>query len=684
MSALNERLRARGLLAAATHAGWKPYTYRLGARALPGWAYPLYHASGEMVEGVRRWKAADSGADPKYSWLPAGAERPRYYMLPGALAAIAEMGGTIHLASGEPDLLALHASGWKNTLCWFGELAVPETLADDLKQLGVKRAVFYPDCDETGLKAAQIVADRLRDSGVELAIRQLPGEPGSGYDLNQLWQAASFSPDAFRDRLAACDVLALAEPGSPAPLPRRALPPAAAGDWYRAWIADVRSALGPPATNQGRIERWRCPLPEHADRNPSFRISADQNPDLPWPMCSCGIQDREDPWGLVAAALGVEPWETFRARKASAARAAGNGGSEHPSENAPQTHQNGVDGPLRVVGGRSAGQRLRAIVSGTSAIDVVPILAPYKPLHRFSGLLHLWEPRKVILVIGASGTGKTAFLETCQDGHRRNNQDFIMWGPEWSPTEYQMRAATGQGGPSVIRQRLDQLYLLEEKLGISEHDGRKLPDHERAKLLEILDKIVAWPGEGHYVDQTPDNIGKLLDTAANTVDRLRAAGRRPVVFYLDYVQKAPRRGGDWAEVEFIIGDVCRFAIDYDMVAVVASQAKKDEGRRLRQGELLDEASAQALSDQQANAVITLNPVYIDGERHERGYIRAVKNSLGVYPAKLLVETALYRHRWTDKELSDVEGDVFVDEPEPAPPPAPEQNEMFLPPWWDRD
>ena len=112
---------------------------------------------------------------------------------------------------------------------------------------------------------------------------------------------------------------------------------------------------------------------------------------------------------------------------------------------------------------------------------------------------------------------------------------------------------------------------------------------------------------------------------------------------------------------------------YDLVGVVASQVRKNEGPKVREGKLLNEASAQSVTDQLVNAYITLNPVFTeDGGRLEEGYIRAVKNSLGPYPAKLRVKTALNRHRWLDDIVGDLEADTFdpvtVEEPD-APTPV---------------
>jgi len=88
---------------------------------------------------------------------------------------------------------------------------------------------------------------------------------------------------------------------------------------------------------------------------------------------------------------------------------------------------------------------------------------------------------------------------------------------------------------------------------------------------------------------------------------------------------------------------------------VVSQVTKAQSRRIKDGELLDSVSGQSISDQKANLVMTLNPVFTENhERLEEGYIYCAKNSLGPTPARLRVKTALNRHRWTESVVSELE------------------------------
>lgn len=668
MSTLTERLKQRGILTSASYAVWKPHT----EKGKPGWLYPTFDEAGEPL-AARRWKNANSKGSPKYLWLPRREDRPpdftlpTYYMLPGALDAIAECGGVVHLVAGEVDLLTLRAAGWANALSWYGEGNVPVTLADDLRRFGVKYAVYYPDLDDAGMDGARKVWERLQDSSISVKFRRLPGEDGTGFDLNDLWQRCAFVPTNFLSALAQApliefeaegaveDRLIKAEEDSQLPEVPAAHPGEREEVERRAW-AEIASRLTRRGTKPGYYE---CPYGDHKPEGKDFLFDPATGK---VGGCQGKHAAQSKRWRDLADFLGIDVSQIARDVAAEfrppQEPPPAPDPAEHLSESAPQAAQKRADGPLRVASGKRAAEGLKRLVTGATTIDSMPVLAPYKPLLRFGGMLRLWERRKIILVIGASGTGKTAFLETCQDGQRRRGENIIVYGPEWTPQEYQMRLVAGWGGPKVEDQRLDQIFLKEEAMGIEDHSGARLSDAQRARVLKILDMAAHWPGDAYYIDSAPRRVSELLDTVSNTVDKVRGEGKDITTFYLDYVQKTPRSGDGWAEIEFIMGDLFHLGVSSDLIIVVASQTKKEDSRKLRQGTLLDESSAQQLSDQQANAVITLNPVYQNGSRLERGWIRVVKNSLGIAPAKMLVETFLYRHRWGDKEITDVEDDAF--------------------------
>lgn len=155
-----------------------------------GWQYPVPGFTHPI-----RWKAFNSNAEPKYLWNWIGPDgekhRPpeaRYYHAPGLFEAIKAADGVLWIASGEPDIWALHSAGVHNALSWFGENAIPPTLATDLLALGVITVHYWPDRDEAGRTALQKLSAALSGTGIMLIAHQLPGEIGSKCDIGHIWQ----------------------------------------------------------------------------------------------------------------------------------------------------------------------------------------------------------------------------------------------------------------------------------------------------------------------------------------------------------------------------------------------------------------------------------------------------------------------------------------------------------------
>lgn len=180
------------------------------------WRYPVLGSAGSRVH---RRKNLDSGGKPKYHWdfgkkKSKDAEdltRPAdvlYYALGGLVEAIARNEGEVWFVGGEPNVWAMHsafalnANETINATNWLlGEGTVPDTLVDDLHSWGVKRVFFPFDRDATGIRSAVKVWLKLRDTDIEYTPLHLPGEIGTGYDVNNYWIGWEFDHASFQEHL---------------------------------------------------------------------------------------------------------------------------------------------------------------------------------------------------------------------------------------------------------------------------------------------------------------------------------------------------------------------------------------------------------------------------------------------------------------------------------------------------
>ncbi len=677
---MTDILKRRGIEAAARQAGWhdapNPYDSRTS-----GWLYPVFLASGEPYSGVTRWKAADSSATPKYVWWPKGVkDLPQYYMLPGLFEVIQASGGELHMVSGEPDLLTMVSAGITNVTCAFGEKNIT-TLVDDLKEWGVKRLIYWRDRDQTGLEAAKTARDALLDSGIYFECRRLPGAHGSKYDLNNQWIDCSFDAAVFLAVLV--DSIVEELPVSPPAPPRqeRARPPSdLATIVYERWCEDVeRTAIqvwnlvGPD--RQGFSKMIPCPF--HQEHTASAHWNYQTHGLKCFGACGKEYNTQE-----CAERLGFEAWDEYRNRlmppipmRTSAKPPNGKSPTKATSK-----------GKTPIVSGRDEVKRVRRILRGEEVSEMEPFLAPYIPLRQFGGVARLWIPRMAALIISGSGMGKTAFCERCTDNLCVSGSESLLWGPEWTPELYQYRRVARWGGPNAKAMQDHAMYKKMASRGVQEIAFTPLSAKDEARADKLLEKFENWPGNIHYLDRSKP-FSRILADGSERIGELRAEGHRVSLAIFDYAQKALSSGQNWAELELIFNEVSQFAVNNDVFAILVSQVNKGEADALKKrGQMFDMEAAQLLSDQKANLVITLNPVYTkvpdsnppEYERHEKAWINVVKDSLGQFPARIKVKTAFHRHDWTDTVLDGLSREPV------APLPPDEEDELPSldePEWW---
>ena len=637
---MDDILRARGIAEVAQAAGWVSHE-RYG---VPGWLYPV---PSTKFPGVKRWKAKDSDHNPKCAWVDNENGCPPYYTLPGIREAIAATGGVVHIASGEPDVLAYHAAGITNVLSWFGENSVPDTLLADLKALGVTKVIYAPDNDKVGRASATKVRDML---ALDLDVTLLAVGGAERNDINKMWIECQFDRVTFAERLKNLPPLKL-DGDTPDESDIQKV--------YEAWCLEVERAavatwnIADAKSND--FSRKNIPCPFHDDQAPS----ATWNYETHSLHCfTCGrdynTQEVGEKLGMSWSERRKEARETLPYSAPNSTLHTGNGNGK--------------------AGMKPPAQEIKVVSSDTALSNVFdwndgklppiePILCPYSPLRALGGMAELWERGKLIGVWAGSGMGKTAFIETCLDALRQAGFDGIMWGPEWTPEEVQMKAVARYGGPTFTQQRKAHLWAVEEANHVpkSKRYGKPLTDEHHAQMQSIITTMMAWPGKMFYLDKSQVSMVDVMSKVGEIATIQRAAGRNPVLFACDYLQKAYLPGDNsWRSLEEKANVIKNGCEDSHLIGLVAAQVGKGSSRMVRNGELLDESSAQALSDQLFNLIVTLNPDYDKDEcRKETATVGVIKNSSGMAPARVKVHTALYRHLWTEKVIETTEAETTL-------------------------
>jgi len=306
-----------------------------------------------------------------------GRSTPWFSALPEA-GSVARQFGTLHLAKGIKEYLALLTVGYDNVLLLTREQlsAAPCAVLVELCQdWSISRVIYAPDRDDAGLhRSAVPLRDAFDQTDISLDLRQLPfpHQHHSGQDLFDLYQ---HDPVTFQASYEQLPTLSL--PAQTSPAPRRRVTsspyPYLHSSQRDRWIETVvKPQLGPV----DRHNRCRCPNPAHDDRTPSFRISYDVD-DQGIGQCSCqtGIS-----WDTLADWLSVTCFRNWCQQNASAPRVNTNTTREetpaHLSLNQPLHQQ-------------------------VASADKYVVHEPY-----LSGL-----PDGDIAVVSATGTGKTTQVQ---------------------------------------------------------------------------------------------------------------------------------------------------------------------------------------------------------------------------------------------------------------------------------
>lgn len=598
----------RGILGAAKALNWQPQD--------SGWRYPVYDVSGNQAvvgDPVYRWKAFDSSADKKYSWYPAGMaeKKPKYYLPPGTIFEIKATGRCV-IASGEPDVLAYRSAGTKNVLCWFGEGAVPATLAADLRSFGVRWVEIAPDRDDSGSRWAQDIINALDGSPIHTRIYELPAPMGSKFDINRLWIDCKFDEDQFWKAIILCDEIELQPELKPQPnLPL--IQSDGDKDYPPAFYAAIESALGVVKyKTNGFSEPVKCPL--HDDEHASAGWHGEKK------ILKCMVCHRmEHDFALardVAAALRIRP-EDFRTVTLKTA----------PAKPRPDP----AGKPKILYSWEEGTDRLLAQLDGDVPI-FEPLVMPFANIRALGGFAKRTKPGKVIAIVGDSGMGKTSLIETLVDAERRAGFHGVLWGPEWSYDDYVQRAVQRNGGPSYEALEDHKAYLSEQLRGVPEgkRTGKLLTQAERQLIVEKTTAMKAWPGKLMFVEKMNLPIELVIKSMQEAVDQFHANGKRIAFVVLDYAQLVGSKGdSDISRLNHILDMFKAFCVDRQLVGIVGSQMTKADGRAASSGTKGSlHAMVNARTDVFNLALVLTRPTEDDGTISQVANCRVVKNSLG--------------------------------------------------------
>jgi hypothetical protein len=619
-------LAKRGILGAAKQFGWQPN----GA----GWKYPLYNDAGTATD-VHRWKAFDSAANPKYLWPDGKPDWAKYYILPGMQEAISKAAGRAIIASGEPDVLAFRSAGAVNVLCWFGEKAIPATLAEDLKAYGVTKVECYPDLDNAGLIWAQGIVDKLYNTGISVEVSKLPGADGSKLDINKLWINCGFDSDKFWLTLADVDTLHIEPtPDKPLPLLNQKFDELPSG-FYDA----IEHKLG---VTEYKSDGWskpiRCPMRDHEHDQHAPAAAWHKDKHILSCLKGCGTE-------LLAKDVGEKlglHWRDYIPQPIP---------PKVQVVNAPKQAPTGK--PKQVYSWNEATEAVINELLGKSAATPEPLPIRWQNLKRFGGLAEMVPAGKMLAIVGDSGDGKTSFIECLIDYWRQNGYSGVLWGPEWSYSEYVYRAIQRYGGPSLMQIISHKKWEMEAQRKIPEdkRHGKRLDTTQIELAIQKANEINKWAGKLYFIQKAGITIEQTVGAASEIISECASRGERIAFGAFDYAQLFETQAASESErTKRALNQVKALIVDRQMVGIVGSQVTKSDGRAAAGGGKNAQHSMQNARSDVFNLMITISrEVDHEGNKADTATVLVSKNSLGKNgPTKLHIKGD--RLTWHDVEL----------------------------------
>lgn len=613
------KLAARGILEAALENEW---AYQ-EVRGVAGWSYPLYRFDGaSQFADIKRWKAIDRKTAPAaYQWLGTKPDTCQYYWARGVKSALSDSWGVLYITAGEPDMLSMIAAGRRNVTSFFGEQNIPQSLQQDLKKIGVSQVIYLADMDNTGIDAAAKLKAALGD--IPCDVKRLPPIVK---DVNDLWIECQFDKALFIDTIDNLPLWSFTSQTQAKPYYN-----------YEAYAEAVEDALNLKGQKRNG---WSKPIAcifathEQDERQPSAGWHYQSHT---FRCFKCG-----QTWNCdeVGARLGID-LERFNenAGRLKIVKAQDVQITPQPSD--------------VIYSSDESTARYIERLDGKHISEVSAAPFPFTVLHQLGGFCEILKPRKMIGVIGLSGGGKTSFLESMTDILRQAGEyHCFWWGKEWRWDEMADRAVQRHGGLTLTQVARYEMYLNEKRLGQVRYGV--MPTEDMIEISkDIARQIQTWPGKAFYIDKGGLDLATTLEIAQKYFDEKRLQGLRIRAAVWDYASLFEVKGtrSELEKISTGLGMVKDFGETNDLFTFVASQPRKDDAERVKDGDkLLTAEDAMYMNDHKFNLLLTLNPQYFEGKMTTTGVINVVKNSGGDL-GKVAVKMDLRHLRWLDEKES---------------------------------
>lgn len=279
-----------------------------------------------------------------------------------------------------------------------------------------------------------------------------------------------------------------------------------------------------------------------------------------------------------------------------------------------------------------------AIASIEEAETGYPLVVPFECMHEFGGYAEILLPGKLVMVMAATGAGKTSWLESWADFWLRRGIGGVWRGDEFSPLEYLHRRIQRYSGISMRMIDHHKLALREEKnnVPVQYRHGHLMSAAAIDQYQQACGFIADWSGNLAYYEGGRDKkaLEPMLDIMTREIQNRRKTGEIVAFAVFDYIQlmRTISKPVDDNAYEHSLGLIKEWTIDMDIVSMVGTQITKSASTDIRQNRRQEAQNAMYVRLDKANLAIAPRILYMDdpsGAVDEEGKPRRIFTGQGV-------------------------------------------------------
>jgi hypothetical protein len=280
---------------------------------------------------------------------------------------------------------------------------------------------------------------------------------------------------------------------------------------------------------------------------------------------------------------------------------------------------------------------IHAINGIEEAGEGYPLVMPFECIHSLGGAAEIIPPRTIVMILAATGSGKTSFLETCADYWLRRGIGGVWRGDEFSSEGYLHRRIQRYGSLTTRQINSHRMALQEQanNVPMDMRYGKRLSASEIEHYQKVCDWLSEWKGRLSYYEARREKkyVEPMLDMMTAEIQARRKSGEVVAFAVFDYIQlmRTISKPIDDNAHEHAFGLIKEWTIDMDIISLVGSQLTKTAGDDALKNVCPTVNDGQWVRPDKANLILAPRIIYEDdpdGEVDDEGNTRRVPSGRG--------------------------------------------------------